>query len=38
MEKLASKQRQRWPSDELPEEWNFPGVLPSAGNGDTGAH
>ncbi|MGQ0668108.1 MAG: Coenzyme F420 hydrogenase/dehydrogenase, beta subunit C-terminal domain [Actinomycetota bacterium] len=28
MEKLALKQRQRWPGDELPEEWRFPGLLP----------
>lgn len=28
MEKLASKQRERWPGDELPEEWRFPGLLP----------
>jgi coenzyme F420 hydrogenase subunit beta len=32
MEKLSAKQRQRWPGDELPEEWRFPGVLPD-GNG-----
>ena len=31
MEKLARKQRQRWPTDELPAEWSVPGVLP---NGD----
>jgi coenzyme F420 hydrogenase subunit beta len=35
MEKLASKQRQRWPMEELPEEWTFPGVLPAEGNGET---
>jgi coenzyme F420 hydrogenase subunit beta len=35
MEKLASKQRQRWPMNELPSEWSFPGVLPPEGNGDT---
>jgi hypothetical protein len=28
MEKLSVKQRKRWPGDELPEEWRFPGVLP----------
>ena len=28
MEKLSSKQRQRWPTEELPEEWNLPGILP----------
>jgi len=28
MEKLASKPRQRWPMDELPEEWTFPGLVP----------
>jgi coenzyme F420 hydrogenase subunit beta len=36
MEKLASKQRQRWPTDELPEEWNLPARLPE-GNGERGA-
>jgi coenzyme F420 hydrogenase subunit beta len=34
MAKLASKQRQRWPMDELPEEWRLPGVL---ADGDGGA-
>jgi coenzyme F420 hydrogenase subunit beta len=34
MEKLSVKQRKRWPGDELPEEWRFPGVLPDGdGNG-----
>ena len=38
MEKLATKQRQRWPMDELPEEWNFPGLLPAGGNGEVSSH
>jgi coenzyme F420 hydrogenase subunit beta len=37
MEKLASKQRQRWPTEDLPEEWNFPALLPPSGNGDAEA-
>jgi coenzyme F420 hydrogenase subunit beta len=28
MQKLATKQRERWPADRLPEEWNLPGRLP----------
>jgi coenzyme F420 hydrogenase subunit beta len=31
MDKLAAKQRERWPTGELPSEWSFPGALP---NGD----
>ncbi len=27
MEKLAVKSRERWPSDELPDEWRLPGLL-----------
>jgi coenzyme F420 hydrogenase subunit beta len=28
MEKLSANSRKRWPGDELPAEWSFPGVLP----------
>jgi coenzyme F420 hydrogenase subunit beta len=28
MEKLASKQRRRWPTEDLPAEWLVPGMLP----------
>jgi coenzyme F420 hydrogenase subunit beta len=37
MEKLSAHSRERWPVDQLPSEWNFPGVLPNgeeAGAGD----
>jgi coenzyme F420 hydrogenase subunit beta len=34
MEKLATKQRQRWPTDDLPDEWNLAALLPPSGNGD----
>ncbi|HEV8682155.1 MAG TPA: Coenzyme F420 hydrogenase/dehydrogenase, beta subunit C-terminal domain [Actinomycetota bacterium] len=36
MEKLSVKQRKRWPGDELPEEWRFPGVLPEGNGGQAG--
>ncbi len=29
MEKMSIGQRKRWPGDELPEEWSFPGLLPA---------
>ena len=29
MDKLAAHSRQRWPGEELPAEWSFPGVLPA---------
>ncbi len=38
MEKLATKQRQRWPTEELPDEWNLPALLPPDGDGDPGTH
>ena len=31
MDKLSAHSRQRWPVEELPSEWAFPGTLP---NGD----
>jgi hypothetical protein len=34
MEKLAIKQRKRWPMGDLPEEWQFPGLFPDGGNGN----
>jgi coenzyme F420 hydrogenase subunit beta len=30
MDKLAAHSRSRWPGDELPAEWSFPGVFPKA--------
>jgi coenzyme F420 hydrogenase subunit beta len=33
MEKLASRQRERWPVEELPEADRGPGLLPASGNG-----
>ncbi len=30
MEKLAIKQRERWPVDRLQEAWNFPGAIPNS--------
>jgi len=30
MDKLAAHSRSRWPGDELPAEWAFPGVFPKA--------
>jgi coenzyme F420 hydrogenase subunit beta len=33
MEKLAARSRARWPTGELPPEWNSPGASPTGGNG-----
>jgi coenzyme F420 hydrogenase subunit beta len=33
MDRLSVKSRQRWPSAELPSEWNSPGSLPTDGDG-----
>ena len=28
MDKLAAVSRRRWPTDDLPSEWTFPGMVP----------